>query len=196
LPPDIDESQRPEEAVFRETAQDLFDRLGIADWDLVLVGDGSGSNWGHEVGWACVAIQRTSFSRRVFHGGMNDGTVNVAEMMAYFAPLTWFMGLTAREAGVKHVHIITDSQYVRDMGTRRAPVTGGQANQLLWAAYQLAERQGYRIHWHWRNRDDVALNRFTDALSKANRLRFKGEDLRLSTIEGSGLDPEKLNPWE
>lgn len=188
--------------MFTETAQGLLARLGIRDWDCLLIGDGSGSMWGNPVGWACVALERTAFARRLFYGAMNDGTVNVAELMAYLAPLNWYTGMVNKAEGkagnrgraVYHVHVVTDSEYVVKLMSE-----GGDqptANVMFWAAFSLLRRQGFQLNWHFLPRDDVALNRFADALSKAARIHLKQGDLSMQVVEKTGLNPDKLNPWE
>jgi ribonuclease HI len=185
-----------------ETIQDVCARLGIDDWDLLLVGDGSGSRWGYQMGWACVAMERDSFDRRVFYGGANDGTVNFAEMMAYLAPLAWYLNkvtIGRREDktaySVKNVHIITDSEHVETKGNAAASVTS-PANTVLWAAFELINRQGIRLHWHHVKRETVGLNVFCDVLSKAGRHLIQDvQSLELIDTQ-HGLHPQNVNPWE
>jgi len=166
----------------KETLEELLERLGIKDWDFVIIGDGSGSNWNHECGWGSVSIERITMERMVWCGSMNRGTVNVAEIMAYVQPLNW---LAAREEDRRkkrkarrtayNIHIITDSQYCRD--------TGGSCdrmlakNGVLWAALDTFRRQGLILHWHWVERETVALNSYADKLSKLARSLIKRYNL-------------------
>jgi ribonuclease HI len=157
-----------------ETLDDVLLRLGIADdWDWLLFGDGSGSNYRRASGWATVSIERVTMDRQVWAGAMNRGTVNLAEMLAYIQPLTWIVN--TEQARVKaggnrravRVHIVTDSQYCVTQGQ----VTGGlvEANAGLWAAISAMRRDGVVVTWHHINREDVALNSFCDELSKIAR---------------------------
>jgi len=167
-----------------ETLEDLLQRLNIKTWDLLLVGDGSGSRWEQPAGWACVAIERSrqqlgrandsgggeQLRRKVFYGAVNDGTVNFAELMAYFAPLSWYAAKTEKFDGPlvlpREVHILTDSQYVQKMMTGRMPKT----HAAFWLAYNIYNRLGFRLNWHWLPRNDIALNRYVDAISRKARL--------------------------
>lgn len=168
----------------QETLEGLLDRLGIGDdWDFLIVGDGSGSNWNREAGWAAVSVERVTMERLVWYGAMNRGTVNFAEVMAYLQPLNW---LAAREADRRgkgrqrsracRVHIVTDSEYASN--------TGGSANRMvakngaLWAAFDVFARQGFVLNWHWVRRDDCALNTYCDELSKLARRLAKTYNLQ------------------
>lgn len=176
-----------------------MDRLGIEEYDLILIGDGSGSKWGLPIGWAVTAIAKTSMERKVFYGAMNDGTVNIAEAMAYMQPLLWYstrvraerkQSRTARE---HIVHVITDSEYVREAGNRGH--VDFSTNQPIWAVYELLKRQGIQIKWHWQRRDEVALNAYADLLSKRARGLIKDNDQQ-SALRVSGIDADDANPWE
>jgi hypothetical protein len=192
----------------KETLERLLKRLKIKDrdWDLVLVGDGSGSNWKIGAGWACVSIERLHEEEpRVWFGAMNRGTVNLAEMLAYVQPLTWYAAKVDHEIHVSHhrdkltrnVHIITDSDYCRDVGT-----TGGElirANGPIWQIFKIFSRYGIFLHWHWRPREDVALNVYVDALSKAARLTLDQHDPQKAveqSSDGQQRSVTEYNPWQ
>src|SRR4051794_5701116 len=78
-----------------ETLEELIGRLGIKDWDFLILGDGSGSNWNKECGWGAVSIERATLERLVWYGYANRGSVNAAEGMALLWPAMW---LANREA--------------------------------------------------------------------------------------------------
>ncbi len=189
-----------------ETLQALLTRLEIKSWDLILVGDGSGSMWGYPIGWGCVALEHDSLERKIFYGSMNDGTVNMAELLAYLAPLQWYAGRVEeqRKVGafeIKNVHIITDSSYVQSKGEAAGAITM-KRNATLWASFELFARQGFKLHWHWlpayHEKPDqaAALNHYADVLSKVVREVLKGLDLPGELSREKGLDPYKFNPWE
>lgn len=179
----------------KETFEAMLRRLGIEEWDLVLIGDGSGSNWEHECGWGCVAIEAKSMERRVFYGAMNLGTVNVSEMMAYLQPLNWFLAKEQDEKRVnrsKVIHIITDSEYCEQLGQNGS--TNAKRNHLLWSVMELIKRQGYVLHWHHVPRETVALNIYADLLSKAARLQIKGGKAHATTERQIAV--QQCNEWE
>ncbi len=158
-----------------EGLDELLDRIGVGDgdWDWLLFGDGSGSNYRRASAWATVSIERLTMDRQVWVGGMNRGTVNMAEMLAYLQPLTWIVNQEHERVEQGHarravrVHIITDSQYCRDQGDTPGNLVAKNAG--LWAAFGALRRDGIVLTWHHIKRDEAALNSFCDGLSKIAR---------------------------
>lgn len=191
----------------KETLEQLLRRLKIpdAEWDLLLVGDGSGSKWGYGIGWGCVSIEKHHEEEpRVWFGAANNGTVNLAEMFAYIPPLTWYAAQVAHErrhyVGLpmhRRVHILTDSQYCQGMGSTCDALI--KANGPLWQIFRIFQRDGIFLHWHWRQRDDVALNVYADALSKAARIKFAAANPQKAveqSPDGRVRHLREYNPWE
>ncbi len=152
-------------------------RLKIKNWDFLIVGDGSGSNWNREAGWASVSIEKLTMERMVWEGAVNRGTVNLAEIMAYLQPLEW---LATREVEKRkeggstralNVHIVTDSDYCRRTGNSSSRTM--EKNAGLWTTFDAFRRHGFVLYWHWIPREDCDLNRFCDKLSKMERLMQK-----------------------
>lgn len=165
-----------------ETLDELLDRLGISTWDLLLVGDGSGCNWKHEIGWGCTSIENATFARRTWYGAMSAGTVNMAEIMAYLQPLCWYVDREIKrrkqpkyKTEIRRIHILTDSQYVKTKGSSSTMLSSKSGP--LWQIFRQFEAQGMVLHWHWIRRETVELNKFVDQLSKAARLNVKDKDL-------------------
>jgi len=196
-------SLTPEE---QKPLEDLLKDHGVKNWDFLIVGDGSGSNWNREAGWGAVSIEKITMERLVWTGTMNKGTVNFAEMMAYQQPLSW---LAAREEdrrakrAVKYrayqVHIFTDSDYCRQTGNSKNRLVA--KNGALWAAFDSYVRQGFVLNWHWIPRGSVALNSYCDRLSKLARLLMKKYNLqeKLETEHSCGGVPRTvydINPSE
>lgn len=153
--------------------QTVLDQLGVKqnDWDLVLIGDGSGSNWQAGCGWAAVLIDKKSRQRRVFYGAMSCGTVNLAEVFPYLQAMMWYEDarktwLDSSENRPLRVHIITDSKYAADAGNLLIP---RKANAALWAALDTVIGNTYHVTWHWMCRNGTCLNAMTDELSKSSR---------------------------
>lgn len=147
--------------------RDILRNFKIDNWDLLLIGDGSGSSGDRPIGWACIAIDRAEIGRRVFHGAANFGTVNNAELMAYLLPLTWYLNKNNEQKG-RDVHIITDSTYT----TRVGGGLNSAANTAFYAVYRQFERCGLRLHWHWLNRNSIALHALADDISRVSRVGF------------------------
>lgn len=166
-----------------ETLEALLLRHGVKNWDIVIVGDGSGSSWSREAGWASVSIEKVTMERLVHAGMVNRGTVNLAEMMAYIQPLEW---LASRESDRKkekggttrafNVHIFTDSDYCRQTGNSSNRMMTKNAG--LWAVFDVFARHGFVLNWHWIPRESCDLNRYCDKLSKMARKLIKGYNLQ------------------
>ena len=186
-----------------ETLEALLDRLKIDrnGWDLLLIGDGSGSNWNHECGWGCVSIQSDTMARKAWYGAANCGTVNFAEIMAYVTPLTWYVSREQklRKKGLgsrfRNVHIITDSRYVQSTGDAdwNKPKL---KNKALWGIFKSFTSQGIIVNFHWIARESVELNQFADKLSKSARLTLKKQDLQTYTEETQNRSIYEFNPPE
>ncbi len=170
----------------------MLTRIGIEDWDILLVGDGSGSNYNYACGWGCVSVVRETFGRECWTGCMSKGTVNLAEMMAYIQPLSCFASreeARRKEKGafcrILNVHIVTDSEYVRAQGASGDVLP--RRNGAMWRIFEDFTRKGFILNWHWIPRDSVELNAFTDLLSKAARKLIKENDVqeRVETVDGS-----------
>lgn len=192
----------------KEPLEKLLKRLGIPQsgpkrYDLLLIGDGSGCGWKAGCGWGCVSIERLlEHEPLVWYGAINRGTVNMAEMFAYVAPLTWYSAVVEKErkAGrgefMRNVYIITDSQYLRDVGSSNETLV--QKNGPLWQIFRIFQRNGLLLHWQWRPREDVALNTYVDALSKAARVCLEKHDPQkaVEQLPGGQTRPvHEYNPW-
>jgi len=157
--------------------------MGITDWDWLIFGDGSGSNWNRECGWGSVSVERQTGERLVWWGFANRGSVNVAEVMAYLLPLEWLAnreqervkaGKNRRRA--LQIHVVTDSQYVQGTGEVNNPLV--EKNGTLWERFDSLARRGLILNWHWLRRDEVALNSYADELSKLARREFRKYNLQ------------------
>ena len=108
---------------------DLLAHLKIAEWDALIVGDGSGTGWKMGAGWAAVLIDKYSGARKLFYGAMNTGTVTLGELFPYLHALSWYTG---RDGPGRHrrrelqavnrqmkIHIVTDSQIIATCGNNR-----------------------------------------------------------------------------
>ena len=172
-----------------ETLEELLNQLGIQpdEWDFLIVGDGSGSNWTRESGWASVSIERATFEERLWFGSMNCGTVNFAEMMAYLQPLNWYVSkeLTKRKKSgsvrFRNIHIVTDSKYCKEQGSKKGLFP--KKNSSLWQIFNDFQRHGVLLHWHWIPRDTVELNVYADKVSKEARKAIAELRNKLETEE-------------
>ncbi len=180
-----------------ETLDELLLRFGLTDldWDLIIVGDGSGSSWKREAGWASISIEKATMERRTWYGAMNCGTVNFAEMMAYIQPLNWYTSKeidrrskTKQQVQFPKVHIFTDSKYCADVASNNSNFGNIRKNYALWNVFLSFSRAGILLHWHWIPRGSVDLNSLADQMSKEARIAISEADIAQKS------DPYTLNP--
>lgn len=163
--------------------------LHITEWDFLIFGDGSGSNWDRACAWGAVTIERATGERRPWWGFSSRGSVNVAEIMACLQPLLFIANREMDRSGhrrANYVHIITDSQYCQSVGAsdNRQPIK----NAGLWEQFHAIARQGFVIEWHWVPRGSVAMNCVADTLSRVARRTFQSYNME----EGSGTSTAAL----
>jgi ribonuclease HI len=182
----------------------VLENLKITDWDLLLIGDGSGHGWGIGCGWSCVIIDRFTLSRKLLFGAANSGTVNIAELMAYVHAMLWFAGKHGSEPRkLKHghplnVHVITDSRVIAQQGTNIETGSEDVANRALWMAMKAISRSGYCFHYHWVERMTIELNWAADQLAGKARIALNDLVLEDFQVDADGNYPElsvyDLNP--
>ncbi len=157
---------------------ELAEAIKLADerWDILMIGDGSGSRWGNGIGWAVAVSIRTTGEKLVLHGAVSNGTNNVAELFPYIHALNWFYETRSSsqreryaQRGLK-VHIVTDSEYVVKTGQKTAQSLNMKAHRVLWTAIGWWQKLGMVIHWHHVDRESLLLQRHVDRLGRWARL--------------------------
>jgi len=178
-----------------ELLQTLLDRMQISKWDLIIVGDGSGTGWNDANAYASVLIDRETRGRKTFWGGNRYGSVTMAEMEAYIKPLIWFDSQYGKAALKQrtplYVHVITDSQTTAAHGTRAANMSlelPHVSHRPIWAAMREFTRMGYNIKYHWARRQSSDLNIFADMIAGFTRREVLGIDDQDTTIMTKALD--------
>ena len=151
MPKRSKQETRPE----TQTLQLLLNKMGNPQWDVILVGDGSGSGWAHACGWAATLICRRHQARRFFYGGMDCGSVNFAESMPYVQAITWYDAhhgkALLKQLGMLRVHILTDSQVIAGWGTKAMQGHSEIPRKHigLFSAMREYRRLGYHCNFHW-----------------------------------------------
>lgn len=160
-------------SVIQSTDQ-LLQSLGVppGEWDVLLVGDGSGTSWNLSCGWACVLVDRTTGLRKDLHGGMNAGTSYLAELVPYVQALSWYMDgpgravlwdrVRAKPTNKIRVHIVSDCEILSSQGGGKA---GRSKGRLYWSLLDALEAEGLKLHWHWMKRSQLGLNRLCDYMA-------------------------------
>lgn len=178
-----------------DSLQDLLQELGITTWDVLLIGDGSGTGWDSPAGWAVVLIDKPTRGRKLFYGAVNHGSINFAEGAPYFQALLWYHHFHGRDRlrrqGQLHVHVLTDSQVTTQHGQQANQLAADlpRANSPIWAGVREFVRLGYQLEFHWRPRKSSQLNELAD--------RFAGEARRqLQQLTWDPRDVYFNEPWE
>lgn len=163
-----------------KTIQDLLKHYNIAaaEWDYLIVGDGSGTGWAAEIGWGSTLICKSDDSRKEFFGSMSNGTNNTAELYAALHPLSYLVNTinwADRPQGLK-VHVITDSQYVANGLNKDNPiwVASLALNRELWMAVHMTRRRGIEIKGHHMPRNSFDLAQRGHDLANASRKSLIG----------------------
>lgn len=163
--------------------QRLLTKHEVHAWDYVLIGDGSGSVWRKAAGWGVLVFDAAApETLDVMCGGVNSGTNNFGELMAYFHALAFVSDLEAQRKAsglngrIARVSIFSDSNYCVQGGNAvdRQKKTHG----ALWAGIDAVARMGLVLKWHLVPRDTDDYNRLCDTLSKAARRRNTTKDTR------------------
>lgn len=175
------------------TLNELLNHLQLthSDWDALIVGDGSGSQWKNPAGWGAVLIERQTGIRTPFWGAINHGTSTVSEIMPYFHALLWYASegpgrkLKATKAAKNdnvRIHIVTDNSTVAQCGNCTA---SRHMHKALWAAIDAFRQEQFVITFHHIRRTEVSMNILADLLSKEARLAisecFKNVQYKLAT---------------
>lgn len=165
----------------------LLQRLNIIRWDVLIIGDGSGTGWSDGCGWAQTVIDRQTRTYKQLKGAADGGSINMAEMMPVIHGLTWFHATLGRERLKEimplHVHIVTDSTTTVEHGQQACDLTQmlPKSNTLLWAAVREFQRLGYLIHFYWLERSTTPLNQAADVVaSLARRVALSRPDAGIS----------------
>lgn len=126
----------------------LTSDLALSDYDLLLVGDGSGTINQKSCGWACVAWEKATQKVTVHNGVISCGTNNFAELFPYVQAL-WYYNQSHKDmlppAKKFKVQIVSDSEVTVRCGNKQYT---RKSNACLWAGIEWFENCGlYEINW-------------------------------------------------
>jgi hypothetical protein len=159
--------------------QSVLDDLAVGQkWDVLLVGDGSGTARHKPCGWSCALLSRLPMFSRIFFGFRNTGGVPFAELQTYLQALEWHWfehGQASLRSRLRtdpvarlHTHILCDNFVTVEQG--KTVNLGDKAmkrdnQRFQWAAIDEFVACGYALNWHWRPRNNNQLNRLCDRLA-------------------------------
>lgn len=153
------------------TPDEVAAASGITTWDVLMIGDGSGTTWHHSVGWAVVVADSDLTTTDLLTGGSNTGTINAVELLPYLYGLRYhyyrlYGGKLQRPLDV---HILSDSELTVNVGSGRY---AGKKNADLWSLVDFWKTQGYNIHWHYTPahvEGELEVHRFVDQVAFETR---------------------------
>lgn len=161
---------------YRELLSAMLQKLGNPKYDVLIVGDGSGTGWATACGWACTLVIKNPENRRFFYGGMDTASINMAESMPYLHALTWYdnNGGYDRLKLVGHldVLILTDSEVTANWGNQAMqpyPVEVPRKQVGIYAALREYGRLGYNCKFVWIPRQSNGFNYMADLIAGITR---------------------------
>jgi hypothetical protein len=152
---------------------DMFRELRMPSngWDLILIGDGSGSKWDNPGGWACSMIMKSRETKEVHYftplvGAVSRGSINWLEAVPYWHCLRHhYYHMDGKELcadGGVDVFIVSDSEWVvKTMSGRQSARTHDDMVML----FQYYRQHGYRMQWRHVKRDVIKMNKIVDMLA-------------------------------
>lgn len=179
----------------------MMRRLNVQDdeWDVAIIGDGSGQRWDIGAGWASILVDKRSRRRKLFYGGMNCGTVYISEIMPYLHAMQWYSWyLTEHVENRKptiRVHCVTDNKAVATQGAmlRSGVVPASIKKQReLWMALGAFAQRGLLLDFTFVPRSEIALNVYADDVSRKARLIMS--DVQLPTTKVANPETGKKEP--
>ena len=166
-----------QDALTLDSVNSIVEHLNIAEWDALIIGDGSGSNWQNSCGWSAVIVDRYSGVRKLSYGSAVPGTLMISELLPYLFALNWYSSKDGpgpsqlkekREKGKNlNVHVISDNEIIVNCGKFPA---SRKAHKALWAAMDFFANQGYAIKYHHVKRNVIRLNVLVDEVARRSRL--------------------------
>lgn len=167
----------PKNACFNVSPEMLASLVGCPEWDILLVGDGSGTGgWTMAGGWACAIIERETDERSVCWAGWSLCDILVAELSAYLQALMQIEALRGK-ALRRHlgrpikILIVTDNQAIATQASAALSGRGvGGGTNPIWAAIrQIVQSTGTSLMFRFAPRRSTMLNVLVDQV--AGRLR-------------------------
>lgn len=175
---------------------DVLKSLHVDYWDVVVIGDGSGTGWEESCGWAWVVHDHWSNLRKCGYGAYSAGTSYLAEIMAHFHAIRWYAAGPGKSllhrrsythpGSSLSVHLLSDSQSVVGQGNS----TRTDRDQPEWLLFDALAARGYRFTWHWVPREQLGLHRLTDHLSRESRLSLPDlADMAIESVSQVQMPP-------
>ncbi len=148
--------------------EDILVEAGKPAWDVLFIGDGSGTDISKPAGWAVTSIDRYSGSRHVQIGSYSNATVNFVEAECYIHALRY--DLQVRMGGklnrARRVVIFSDSEVTVRTGNGQYQPS---YQPEVWLVYAYYRSLGYQITFFSLPRETNPLHSVMDKLSRSCR---------------------------
>ncbi len=158
-----------------EVFESLAREVGVENFDLMLVGDGSGMTRLTPCGWCCHLYHRPSGRVRTHFGGASNGSNNFAELVPYLFSLATFHAAFAEahpgDTPDFRVLIVSDSELTVKCGNGEY---ARKANLALWAGMDwFTPQNGYQVTWWHVPRNSNPVSKRSDAIAGLARKEVK-----------------------
>jgi len=175
----------------------------VPEWDILLVGDGSGTGgWTMAGGWACAIVERETDARSICWAGWSTCDIIVAELQAYLQALMEIEALRGKALRRRlgrplNIVIVTDNQVVATQSATAlsGAKVGGMTNPIWAGIRQIVQTTGTSLTFRFAARRSTMLNVLVDQV--AGRLRRVVTDPKLGQYrsrDGSARSLVSLNP--
>lgn len=148
-----------------------------SQWDLLLFGDGSGSQWKVGGGFACFMVDGRTARRDLVIGARTRSTVSRMELSVYIEALAYhYYRLLNRvmEHAPYRVRIFSDSELAVKCGNREY---ARKTNVDLWAGLDALIARGYEVRFTWVPRNSTPFHALADELAGKARMALSALQL-------------------
>ena len=163
-----------------DTLKKLLEYLNIRDWDLLIIGDGSGCGWNMGAGWAWSLLDRQSKARAAACGALDKGTVTIGELFPCWMALNWYVsedgpGRDRQKEMIKtgkriQTIICSDSTGVVNAGNY-PPARKSYPD--IWSAIEYYQQHGFNLLFKHIPRDMVNMHILLDQYARRARINLK-----------------------
>ena len=156
--------------------EEILTKLQIPDdWNLLLIGDGSGSTSEAPGGWSCYVFYNSGgfiTERPRMFGGMNRGApINFLECVQYWLAIRQHYQEVGKDflktADACQAHIVTDSQWAAQAMSGHIL---SEAHSDIKSMYRYYTDRNYRLTWHKVPRATYTLQIRADGLAEQARM--------------------------
>jgi hypothetical protein len=190
------------EAYSNASLRRLSHEWQLPPWDVLIVGDGSGSGaWHQELGIGWASIVTDVFGNRVVQAGaLHAGNVSLAELSAAAHGLWHYDAVVTKKRPrlekPLRVAILCDNSQIVAESRLSVEAQLRTTDSPQWAFFNAILLRGYVATWHWTPRIAVNLNWAADKLASKARRALQVEDFLDLHRDKQLIQLENLNPLD